>query len=77
MTPIRILTFCLTATMLAATAAMPAAADEAANAALRAEAYATCKGRDYPHDTKVVINYAKGWFRCEWPKEYKGNGKRK
>ena len=71
---IRTLTFCLAASILAT---VPAVADEAADTALRAEAYATCKGRDNPSDTKVVINYAKGWFRCEWPKEYKNNGKHK
>ena len=56
---------------------LPAAADEDADAQLRAEAYATCRGADYQQDTKIVINYKKGWFRCEWPKEYKSNGTHK
>ena len=71
---IRTLAFCLAASVLTT---VQAAADEAANAALRAKAHATCRKPEYRQDTKVVINYAKGWFRCDPPKNYKTNGKRK
>jgi hypothetical protein len=54
-----------------AAAATPAEAGRSAEEeALRARAYEVCRGSRYPHDTKIVINYRQGWFRCELPKEY-------
>ncbi len=73
----RIPTLFLAVTLAAGAFVLPAVADEDADAALRAEAYATCRSNDYQQDTKIYINYQKGWFRCEWPKEYKSNGSRK
>jgi hypothetical protein len=38
--------------------------------ALREAAHAECRKPQYAHDTRIVINYAKGWFRCEEPREW-------
>jgi hypothetical protein len=44
--------------------------------ALREAAHAECRKPQYAHDTRIVINYAKGWFRCEEPREYDEDGRR-
>ncbi len=53
------------------------ASSSADRAALRERAYAECRKPEYPVDTKIRINYAKGWFRCDLPEWYNHKGHRK